>query len=189
MSEAEKTSWPPGLHAAADSLAAEDRIVAELEHLGICYLSREGGDTDLEPRPPAILLADLMRQPSARVREAVIALLLLHPAYAQAVPAALTLLPASEQLVLRFFFTASVFLQREYAGLLRSYLPGPWLWLPDLFSRELGISASGGPKERLARLGDAHRRRTGSIANWAGTYENVVDKLTRRLRLEEQWTR
>ena len=56
-----------------------------------------------------------MRQPSARVREAVIAVLLAHPAYAQAIPAALAQLSASEQLALRFFYNASVLLQRQYA--------------------------------------------------------------------------
>ncbi len=81
----------------SDHLAAEDSIVAELERLDIRYLSRQSGDAGAPGRPPATLLADLMRQPSARVREAVIAVLLAHPAYAQAVPVALAQLSASEQ--------------------------------------------------------------------------------------------
>jgi hypothetical protein len=189
MSEAVKTLSPTGARHGADFLAAEDRIVAELERLGIRYLSRENGDAVSEPWPPAALLADLVRQPSARVREAVIAVLLLHPAYARAVPAALAQLPGSEQLALRFYFTASVLLQREYADLLRPHLPEPWQWLPDLFSSELGIPGRGAPRARLARLGAVHRARTGSAVNWTGTYENVAHKLIRRCELERQWNR
>jgi hypothetical protein len=188
MNETVKASSPTGARPGADLLAAEDRIVAELEQLGIRYLARENGDTYPEPRPPAIPLADLMRQPSARVREAVIAVLLLHPAYAQAVPAALAQLSAAEQLVLRLYFTASVILQREYAGLLRPHVTEPWQWLPDLFSRELGVPRTGAPKERLRRLGAVHRARSGSAVNWTGTYENVACKLIRRCEMERQWS-
>jgi hypothetical protein len=175
--------------AKANLLTAEDRIVSELERLGIRYLSREDGDAASEPRPPAILLADLMRQPSARVREAAIAVLLLHPAYAQAVPGALAQLRPSEQLALRFYFTASVLLQREHADLLRPHVTEPWRWLPDLFSLELGVPGEGAPRERLERLGAAHRARSGSVVNWTGTYENVARKLIRRCEVEQQWSR
>jgi hypothetical protein len=189
MSETVKTSSPAGGRPDADLLAAEDRIVAELERLGIRYLSRENGEPQPELRPPATLLADLMRQPSARVREAVIAVLLLHPTYARVVPAALTQLSASEQLALRFYFTASVLLQREYADLLRPNLPEPWQWLPDLFSQELGVPGEGALSARLERLGAAHRARSGSVVNWRGTYENVARKLIRRCQAEQQWSR
>jgi hypothetical protein len=130
-----------------------------------------------------------MRQPSARVREATIAVLLLHPSYAQALPVALAQLRPSEQLALRFYFTASVLLQREYADLLRPLLPEPWQWLPDLFSQELGAPGEGAPGQRLERLGTAHRARTGAIVNWTGTYENVARKLIRRCEVEQQWSR
>jgi hypothetical protein len=189
MSETGKTSSPAGGRTDTDLLAAEDQIVAELERLGIRYLSRENGEPLSELRPPATLLADLMRQPSARVREAVIAVLLLHPTYARVVPVALTQLPKSEQLALRFYFTASVLLQREYADLLRPHLPEPWQWLPDLFSQELGVLGEGAPRERLEYLGAAHRARSGSVVNWTGTYENVAHKLIRRCQVEQQWSR
>jgi hypothetical protein len=189
MSETVKTPSITGAPADADLLAAEDRIVAELERLGIRYLSRENGGALSQLRPPATLLADLLRQPSARVREAVIAVLLLHPTYAKAVPAALAQLPASEQWVLRFYFTASVLLQRQYADLLRPHVTEPWRWLPDLFSRELGVPGQGAPRERLERLGAAHRAHTGSVVNWTGTYENAARKLIRRCQVEKQWKR
>jgi hypothetical protein len=171
----------------SDHLATEDSIVAELERLDIRYLSRQSGDAGAPGRPPATLLADLMRQPSARVREAVIAVLLAHPAYAQAVPVALAQLSASEQVALRFFYSASVLLQRQYADVLRSYIAERWQWLPDLFSQELGVATQGTPQERLGRLGAAHRAYTRSAINWTGTYDNVARKLVRRWSLEHRW--
>jgi len=172
-----------------DRLTTEDSIVAELEQLDIRYLSRQSSDAGVQARPPATLLADLMRQPSARVREAVIAVLLAHPAYAQAVPAALTQLSASEQLALRFFYSASVLLQRQYADALRPHVAERWQWLPDLFSQDLGLATQGTPQERLGRLGAAHRAHTRSAVNWTGTYDNVARKLLRRWSLEHRWNR
>jgi hypothetical protein len=66
------------------------------------------------PIRPSALLADLVRQPSARVRNAVIAVLLAYPDYAEAVPAALERLRPAEQQTLRLFYTAAVLLQQEY---------------------------------------------------------------------------
>jgi len=169
-----------------DSLATEDSIVAELEQLDIRYLSRRSSEAGLQGRPPATLLADLMRQPSARVREAVIAVLLAQPAYAQAIPAALAQLSASEQLALRFFYSAAVLLQQQYADMLRPYVAERWQGLPDLFSQELGVAMQGAPQERLARLGVAHRAHTRSAVNWTGTYDNVARKLLRRWNLEHR---
>lgn len=170
-------------------MTAEDQIVVELERLNIRYLSRRGGDPGSQMRPPAELLADLMRQPSARVREAVIAVLLAHPAFAQAIPAALAQLSSSEQSALRFFYSAAVLLQQQYADALLPHVAGRWQWLPDLFSQELGLGTQGTPQERLRRLGAVHRIQSRATVNWTGTYDNVARKLVRRWNLEHRWNR
>jgi hypothetical protein len=170
-------------------MTTEDQIVAELEQLDIRYLSRQSSDTGARVRPPATLLADLMRQPSARVREAVIAVLLAHPAYAQAIPAALAQLSPLERSALRFLYSAAVLLQQQYADALLPYIADRWQWLPDLFSQELGLPGSGTPRERLERLGAVHRAHTRSAINWTGTYDNVARKLVRRWSLEHRWNR
>jgi len=103
----------------SESYQEEERIVAELELLNIRYLSRTLPDTAASVRPPDILLADLIQQPSARVRAAVIAVFLAHPEYAAAVPAALERLGPTERLTLRFFYTAAVLLQQEHTERLR----------------------------------------------------------------------
>jgi hypothetical protein len=155
----------------------EERIVAELELLGIRYLSRRTSAQAKRVRPPDALLADLVRQPSARVRAAVIAVLLAHPEYASAVPAALERLGPAERLTLQLFYTAAVLLQQEHAERLRRFMTDRRL--PDRFSAELGLPEMAPPHEQLVALGRQHRQRTQACVNWVGTYESVVQRLLR----------
>ena len=163
----------------------EERVVAELELLGIRYLSRHTSDRAERVRPPDVLLADLVRQPSARVRAAVIAVLLMHPEYAEAVPAALQQLRPSERRTLRLFYTAAVLLQQEHAERLRAFVAGQRL--PDRFAVDLGLPDTASSRERLAALGRQHRQQTQAYVNWVGTYESVVRRLLRSWELEARW--
>jgi hypothetical protein len=174
---------------AADFKPDEEALVAELELLGIRYLSRQTSFLAAGPRPPAQLLADLVRQPSARVRESVISLLLTHPYYAAAVPDALAVLRERERLTLRLFYTAAVLLQAEYVDRLEAATALEVQWLPDLFSVELGVPPPSVPyRSRMSSLAETHQRSTGIAANWAGTYENVAVKLLRRWEKERHWS-
>jgi hypothetical protein len=116
-----------------DTPTEEEKLVAELELLGVRYLSRQSSYQASHVRSPEALLADLVRQPCARVRAAVIAVLLSHPEYASAVPVALEQLPTLGRLTLQLFYMAALLLQQEYAGRLRSFLQVRWQWLPDFF--------------------------------------------------------
>ncbi len=157
----------------------EDQLVAELELLGIHYLSRLTCYQASEVRAPDTLLADMVQQPSARVRQAVIAVLLMHPDYAQAVPDALQQLPPPAQLTLHLLYTAATLLQRKCADQLRPLLARrwQWQWLPDLFSAEIDLPSSGSVDQKLVALGQRHRHLTGAVVNWTGTYQNVVQHL------------
>jgi hypothetical protein len=172
-------------HESAYSYGEEERLVAELELLGIRYLSRHTSDRAERVRPPDILLADLVQQPSARVRAAVIAVLLAHPEYAKAVPAALQQLRPTERRTLRLFYTAAVLLQQEYAGRLRAFVAGQRL--PDRFAVDLGLPDAAPPRERLAALGRQHRQQTQVYVNWVGTYESVAHRLLRSWEVEAKW--
>jgi hypothetical protein len=169
------------------NIIEEERLVAELELLGIRYLSRHTSDRAECVRSPEALLADLVQQPSARVRVSVIAVLLAHPEYAQAVPAALERLPPAEQWTLRFFYSAAVLLQQEYAEQLRPFLAGRRL--PDRFGADLNLPVTASPREQLIALGRRHRQRTRTAVNWIGTYESAVRRLLRSWELEVQWNR
>jgi hypothetical protein len=164
----------------------EEQIVAELELLGIRYLSRRTAEQVERVRAADVLLADLVRQPSARVRAAVIAVLLTHPEYAKAIPAALRRLCPTEQWTLRLFYTAALLLQQEYAERLRPFVSGQRL--PDWFGADLDLPSAASPRERLAALGQRHRQQTRSVVNWVGTYESIVRRLLRSWELETRWS-
>jgi hypothetical protein len=155
----------------------EECIVAELGLLSVRYLSRRTSAQVKRVRPPDVLLADLVRQPSARVRSAVIAVLLAHPEYASAVPAALERLGPAERLTLQLFYTAAVLLQQEHAEQLRRF--GIDRQLPDRFSADLDLPDASLPCEQLRALGWQHRQRTQARVNWVGTYESVAQHLLR----------
>jgi hypothetical protein len=169
--------------------AAEEQLVAELELLGVRYLSRQTFEESVQVRPAEKLLADIVQQPSARVRAAVIAVLLAQPQYATAAPAAARTLAPEPRLTLKLFYTAARLLQQMYADSLQAGLPDPSHWLPDLFSAELGLSDIGTAHERLARLGKLHQRLTQRQVNWAGTYTDVARRLLRQWELEAIWNR
>lgn len=167
----------------------EEALVAELNLLGIRYLSRQSTYQANQVRPPERLLADLVRQPHARVRAAVIAVLLSYPEYARAVPAALQHLAAPERLILQSSYLAAALLQREHAERLRPLLGNRWQWLPDLILKDLAFSTEGAPRERFRALDQELRRRTKTQVNWIGTYEQVVQKLVQDWERRDLWNR
>lgn len=164
----------------------EEQVVTELAQFGVRYLSRQSDPGTVIPRAPQDFLATLVRQPSSRVRSAVIALLLARPDFASYVPAALQQLKAPEAQTLRFFYTAAVYLQGQYADALKLFLGEKWQQLPDLYSKELGISGDA-LATRLKSLARLHAQDTGEYLNWAGTYENAARHLLRRWEMERIW--
>lgn len=165
----------------------EEHLVAELETVGIRYLSRQTEEQAVQARPPEQLLADLVRQPTSRVRTAVIAVLLADPAISRFVPLAVRRLNSSEANTLKLFYTAAFTLQRLYAARLQPFLGARWQWLPDLYAREFGLSPDLMPDKLLRQLGQVHCQQTGSILNWTGTYQNVAQHLLRQWELESRW--
>ena len=160
-------------------LEKEEEIVAELQSLGIRYLSRVSNTSAHENHPPAQLIAEIICQPSSRVRNALIPLFLAKPEYAAHVQEALTKVNDEQGMMLKFFYTASVFLQRKL-------LLNPNALLPDLFSEEFGISGTNAD-EKLRALGRRHQHVSGLHINWQGTYENAARHLFRQWELEKIW--
>lgn len=169
------------------SIADEDQLVAELHQLGITYLSNRRITPPKSPRSPEHLIADTIKQPSGRVRTAVIALFLLHPDYAEYVPIALGLLSENQRQLLILFYTAAVHLQRLYQSDLFVITGSELVWLPDLFGKDLRISATFSPQDAVQLLGIRHQELTRSLSNWSGTYKNVVHHLIRYKQREAQW--
>lgn len=167
-------------------LQTEEQIIVELERLGVRYLSHSMKIESVSTRAPDSLLAELIRQPSSRVRLALIALLLARPDYAAHAGMAVQQLDSKESQTFKFFYTAAVFLQRQYTKILRDFLDAQWRELPDLFSAEIGVTGNT-PSERLRSLAQHHAQWSGVHLNWAGTYESAARHLLRRWEMENQW--
>jgi len=170
-------------------LTEEDQLVAELRHLGITYLSNRQIDSLRNERTPERLLADAVCQPSSRVRTAVIGLFLLHPDFFKYIALASKYLNANQYLLLKLFYTASVYLQRLYQNELVPIVGPNWEWLPDLYGEELGIASGLLPQEAINLIGLRHKELTRTFTNWSGTYKNAVDHLIRYKQLESLWNR
>jgi hypothetical protein len=172
--------------AVTESYLQEEQLVAELRSLGVGYLTRQQEDASPPLHAPHELLADLVRQPSSRVRAASIALLLAHPKYAKYIPQALKGLISKDAQTLRFFYTAAVYLQQIYASSLKAILKSRWRTLPDLFSGELGVSGDTSA-ERIHNLAHLHAKASSDFLNWEGTYESAASNLLHRWEVEEKW--
>ncbi len=157
-----------------------DELVGALDMLGLHVLS--GGIKPSRVIPPAELVAGLVMQSDARVRLALVGLLLYRPDFALAVPLATSSLcvphgapsPRSsvgrgaqacrgnDLLTLKLSRhacvanTAAMLLQKKYDAQL-SPLLGEYEPLPDLFSKELAVSATGSVDTRLKELGEQHK--------------------------------
>jgi hypothetical protein len=167
-------------------LQSEEQLVDELARLGVRYLSRQSSVVLQAGYAPHELLARLVCQPSSRVRSAIIALLLARPDYGRYVGQALKILNQNDAQRLRFFYSAAVILQQQYAETLRTELGANWRQLPDLFGGELGVIGDS-PTARLQELGRLQAQWSGDSLNWAGTYENAVRLLVRRWESERKW--
>jgi len=165
------------------ALQKEEELVAELAELGIRYLSRHSIAPPVQTHSPAELIADLTRQPSSRVRAALIPLFLAHPQYAAHVSEAEKSINSEQIITLKFFYTAAMLLQRKHAA---SFQKDGAPILPDLFSAELGISGTN-IDEQLHDLGEKHQAASGMRLNWAGSYENAAGHLLRQWELENTW--
>jgi len=172
-----------------DAYLAEEQVIAELARLGIGYLSHSGEPFETVVRRPDQLLADIVRQPSSRVRTSLIPLLLARPELSAYVPLARSRLRGPSRKLLELFYSAALFLQRKYRSILVGIQTDGFQELPDLYSEHLGITAGLPVEESLGILARRHRALTGTVANWAGTYENAVQHWLRHHENERRWNR
>jgi hypothetical protein len=131
-------------------------------------------------------LAGLAEQSDARLRLAIVALLLRRPDLADAIPEVVTHLTEPAGTSLKLYYTAAMLLQQKHADELGRLLEVRQR-LPDLFSIQLGVPAGGSVEARLQTLAERHRAWSGLTVNWIGTYEHAAERLIRRLTLEAQW--
>ena len=171
-------------------LTAEDlqdeRLIAELDALGVHFLWRLAPVDQVDDMDPARLLASLAASREARVRLAIIPLLLHRPDFAVYVSEALDCTPVDARLTLMCYYTAARYLQWRYRPEL-TLLDGANALLPDLFSDELGLEDVTDPDAGLADLAQRHATLSGEVINWLGTYQHAAERWLARLERERAW--
>jgi hypothetical protein len=158
-------------------LMKEDRIVAELSHLGVTYLSRISDTVSTVPMEYIQLLAEIVRQPSSRVRSSIIAVLLIHPELAGYIPHSIESLRGKNRSTLKLFYTAAVYLQKEHEPEFSQIQGNKFSRLPDYFGQEFGLSVQLDPDFALIQLAKKHQQITGMQINWMGTYQHVLEHI------------
>jgi hypothetical protein len=161
----------------------EDQLVSELWAQDVRFLMGKQSS----PVPllaPANLIASLAQSTNARVRLSLIPLFLRHPEFsAEAKNADGLLSKQTNQYVLRFYYTAAVFLQRKYQQQL-SHLLGTQPQLPDLFSNILGVPPEKDPDLALEQLAKQHQALSGQFINWLGTYKHAAEVWLKQMELQ-----
>ncbi len=168
-------------------MISPDVLTASINNHGLHFVV--GGISSDEPLPrlsPAAILAGLSEQSDARLRMAIIALLLYRPDLAAFIPTAIGMLDGAGQQALKLFCTAAVLLQQIHDERLKRLIP-QWQVLPDYFSQELNLPQTGSPQDRLFSLSLIHRRLSGLAANWMGTYQYAAERLMIGLEKEVSW--
>lgn len=161
----------------------EDDLVSELWARDVRFLMTHQ-TTSTSLLNPEILIASLAQSNNARVRLSLIPLFLRHPEfYVEAEKADKLLNSNVNQHVLRFYYTAAIYLQKKYHQRIKEVL-GKHLELPDLFSRMLGVDIDENPENALIQLGKRHQVLSGKFVNWLGTYEHAADVWLKQMELQ-----
>ncbi|CAG0994241.1 hypothetical protein ANAEL_02484 [Anaerolineales bacterium] len=166
------------------SMNSDDQLVSELWARDVRFLM--GNQFSAVPLlAPANLIASLAQSTNARVRFSLIPLFLRHPELSAEVQNADNLLSLQmhHRNVLRFYYTAAVFLQRKYQQQLLLLL-GVQPRLPDMFSNILGVPPQEDPNQALEQLAKRHQTLSGQFVNWLGTYEHAAEVWLKQMELQ-----
>jgi len=161
-----------------------ETLVAALRDRGVDYLAPS--DAKLEqPVDDETLLASLATHGDPRLRQALIALLLLQPQLASLVPRVQKQLASSALQELKAFYMAAVYLQTMWRIRL-GYSLKFFADLPDYFSAELNLPKAEElyGKAGLYTLADWHASQSPFRFNHLSAYEGVADLLFQSLELK-----
>ena len=154
-------------------IPTDDQLVGALDLFDVPFLTGGVQDEVAHSLTPAELLQGLAQSSDARVRSAIIPLLLRHPEFAPDAQIAESDLQDIPHINLVCFYTAAILLQKKYPERL-AHLFGTQPTLPDLFSDELKIEFSNDAAEALRQLGERNAVLRGLEMNWAGGYEHAA---------------
>ena len=158
-----------------------------LNVLDVPFVQSDGNSTSVEAPEPALLLTALASSDEARLRSALIPLLLRHPEHVAHAEDAVRKMAEPAHLIFICYYSAACFLQRKYRSRLATLLHDSSA-IPDLFSAELGLPNASDPDVALRKLAERHRILSGKPINWLGTYEHAAQRWMTHMERRQSWT-
>ena len=163
-----------------------EQLSGALKSLGVTFILDEMAPEDSLSRQPTQMLAALAASDEARLRLALIPLLLQHPEFSAYASAADRRLSHQKRVTLRCYYTAARYLQQKYRSRLDALL-GYQSELPDLFSEELHLAIASDPDTGLQELAQRHQVLSNLRINWRGTYEHAALRFITHLERKKEW--
>ena len=162
------------------------RLIDQLNSLGVYFL-RGNSLSPAMPLDSTTFLSALANSDEARLRLALIPLLLRCPDVAEYAPIVAFQLSQSAQVLFICYYTAAMLLQQKYRSRLENLieLSAP---LSDHFSAELGLLPHQNPETDLRLLGEQQKRLSGQSLNWYGTYHHAAERFIIHLERRKLWT-
>lgn len=158
-------------------------LLAELAKYEVAFIANAIADAEINQASnaspsllPAELLAALCDHPEARMKMAMIALLLRQPSFGQYVPDAFTLV--KNKAYFQCYTTAAFYLQQLYQNELTRYFGAqPFLqnWFAALFQTAPNASAEQG----LQTVAVQQAHWVNPFTNWLGGYQHVAQRMLR----------
>lgn len=143
----------------------DDLLVSELWARDVRFIM--GRKPNHPPRlDPAQLIAALAKSREARLQLSLIPLFLCHPEFSAHIKDAVKKLSPANQLMVKCFYSAAVWLEQKHLSRNK---------LPDLFSKELGISLVYDPEKNLRTLAAQQKKLVNPRINWLDTYRHAAD--------------
>ncbi len=172
------------LHPATE--ARRETLVALLRERGVCYLAPSDAVATEPIASDAALLLALLDQPDARLRLALVPLLLRQPQLAENVAALVNELEPEMALDLQTLYMAAVYLQRLWWTRLSFYLD--MMPLPDLFSQQMNLPPADERfgKNGLHVLAEVWKRRSPFPFNRLSELNVTMDLFFEQLKIEQR---
>lgn len=161
-------------------------LAAELARLGVSWVAVSQNNALESVILPATLLAALASSDEARLRLALIPLLLARPEYTQSALEAAGLVTDQPRNTFICYYTAAMLLQKKHKRRLVQ-LEIDHEEILDHFGSELGLPQLSNPDDRLKLLAEKQALLSGRPLNWYGTYEHAAARFLRRYELEKIW--
>lgn len=164
--------------------ATGEQLADALHALGVKFIMGGVSRNESLHKHPARLIAALAESNESRLRLSLIPLFLEHPEFAVHVRSAANNLSPSARLTLQCYYTAAVWLQRQYRPRLDGLI-GKKPTLPDYFSLDLGLENTSNPERNLQWLAKRQQILSGAQVNWLGTYQHAVQVWLKDLEIQK----